>query len=42
MEHVKSETEKRAAPLAVRVATIAKRIYENMLSEKPDEALRQS
>lgn len=41
MAAVKGEFEKKAAPFALRVAGTAKRIYENMLSEKPNEALRQ-
>lgn len=36
------ESEKKVAPLAMRLAAAAKRIYENMLSEKEDDVLRQS
>jgi exonuclease VII large subunit len=40
LKSVKTEGEKRAAPLAVQLAATVKQIYENMLSEKEDEALR--
>jgi Spy/CpxP family protein refolding chaperone len=41
IKSIHTESEKKAAPLALRLALAAKRIYENMLSEKEDEALRQ-
>ncbi|MBA2341564.1 MAG: Spy/CpxP family protein refolding chaperone [Pyrinomonadaceae bacterium] len=41
IKFIRSEAEKTAAPLALRLAQVAKRIYENMLAEKPDEELRQ-
>lgn len=37
-----TESEKKAAPLAMKLATTVKKIYENMLAENRDEALRQS
>ncbi len=37
---IKSDSEKQAAPEALRMAGIVKRIYENMLADQPDEALR--
>jgi hypothetical protein len=40
MKRIKSESEKQAAPLAVQLAAVAKRIYENMLSDKEDQKLR--
>ena len=41
MKSIKTESEKKAAPLAAQLAATAKQIYENMLSDKEDEALRQ-
>ena len=38
---IRSEGEKRAAPLALRLAATAKQIYGNMLAGKEDEQLRQ-
>lgn len=40
IKSVRAESEKKAAPLALRLATVAKQIYENMLSEREDAALR--
>jgi hypothetical protein len=40
LKSIKAEGEKKAAPLALQLAATAKQIYENMLSEKEDEALR--
>ena len=40
IKSIKAEGEKKAAPLALQLAATAKQIYENMLSEKEDEALR--
>src|ERR1051326_1763384 len=34
------EIKKRAEPLALRLAQTAKKVYENMLADQPDEALR--
>lgn len=41
IKSIRTESEKKAAPLALRLASAAKQIYENMLSEKEDDALRQ-
>lgn len=41
IKSVRIESEKKAAPLALRLASTAKQIYKNMLSEKEDEALGQ-
>lgn len=41
IKSIRSESEKKATPLALRLASAAKQIYENMLSEKEDDALRQ-
>jgi len=38
---VRTRAEKKAAPLAQRLADTARLIYENLLSDKEDEALRQ-
>jgi hypothetical protein len=40
IKSVRAASEKRAAPLALQLAATAKQIYENMLSEKEDAALR--
>jgi hypothetical protein len=40
IRRIKSESEKKAAPTALIFAGIVSRIYENMLADKPDEALR--
>jgi hypothetical protein len=40
IKSLKVESEKRAAPLALQLAATVKQVYENMLSEKEDEALR--
>ena len=40
IKRIKSESEKKAAPTALIFAGIVSRIYENMLADKPDEALR--
>lgn len=41
IESIRAESKKKAAPFALRLASAAKQIYENMLSEHEDEALRQ-
>jgi Spy/CpxP family protein refolding chaperone len=40
IKSIRSESEKKAAPFALELAATAKKIYENMLAEKPDEQLR--
>lgn len=40
IERIRVESERQAAPAAARLAGIVSKIYENMLAEKPDEALR--
>jgi hypothetical protein len=40
IKSIRAEGEKGAAPLALHLAAVAKRIYENMLSEREDAALR--
>jgi Spy/CpxP family protein refolding chaperone len=40
IKRIKVESEKRAAPAALRLAAVVGKIYENMLSDRPDEALR--
>jgi hypothetical protein len=40
LKSVKAESEKKVAPLAIQLAATVKQIYENMLSDKEDEALR--
>ena len=40
IKSIKAESEKKAAPLALQLAATAKQVYENMLSDKEDEALR--
>ncbi|HEX3558358.1 MAG TPA: hypothetical protein VHU19_04095 [Pyrinomonadaceae bacterium] len=40
IKRIHVESEKRAAPAALRLAGIVSRIYENMLADKPDEGLR--
>jgi Spy/CpxP family protein refolding chaperone len=37
---VRSESEKKAVPLAVKLASTAKQIYENLLGESEDEGVR--
>lgn len=39
MKAIKTEADKKAAPLALRFAGIVKQIYENMLADQPDEKL---
>jgi Spy/CpxP family protein refolding chaperone len=40
IKRIQAESEKRAAPVALRLAGIVCKIYENMLTDKPDEELR--
>lgn len=40
INRIRVESEKRAAPAALRLAEIVSKIYENMLADKPDEQLR--
>jgi hypothetical protein len=40
IKRIQVESEKRAAPAALRLAGIVAKIYENMLADKPDEKLR--
>jgi len=40
IKRIKDESEKKAAPVALRFAGIVSRIYENMLADRPDEGLR--
>jgi hypothetical protein len=40
IKRIKDESEKKAAPVALRFAGIVSRIYENMLADNPDEGLR--
>ena len=40
IKRIKTESEKKAAPAALRLAGIVSQLYENMLSDKPDEQLR--
>jgi LTXXQ motif family protein len=40
IKRTQAESEKRAAPVALRLAEVVRRIYENMLADKPDEELR--
>lgn len=40
IKSIRAESEKKAAPLALQLAAVVKRIYENMLSEKEDAVLR--
>lgn len=40
LKKLKTDTEKTAAPYALKLAETAKRIYANMLSEKEDQSLR--
>ncbi len=42
MAAIKDAMEQRAAPAAVRLTQITRRIYENMLADTPDEQLRTS
>ncbi len=42
IKSIRSESEKRAAVPALRLASTVKQIYDNMLAEKEDEALRQT
>lgn len=38
---IRAESEKKAAPVVLRLAATTKQIYENMLSDKEDDSLRQ-
>ena len=40
IKSIRAESEKKAAPLALRLAAVAKQIYGNMLSEREDAVLR--
>jgi hypothetical protein len=40
IKRIQIESEQKAAPAALRLAAIVKRIYENMLADRPDEKLR--
>jgi Spy/CpxP family protein refolding chaperone len=40
MKRIETESKKKAAPIALKLAATAKKIYENMLSDKPNDALR--
>ncbi len=40
IKSIRAESEKKAAPVALRLAATVRQIYENMLAEKPDEGLR--
>ena len=40
IERIRVESERRAAPRLARLAAVVSKIYENMLADKPDEALR--
>ena len=40
IKRIQAESEKRAAPAALRLAGVVSRIYENMLADRPDEELR--
>lgn len=40
IKRIQAESEKRAAPAALRLAEVVRRVYENMLADKPDEELR--
>lgn len=42
IKSVRAESGKKVAPLALRLASVAKRIYENMLSEREDATLRRN
>ncbi|HZS47256.1 MAG TPA: hypothetical protein VFC63_19435 [Blastocatellia bacterium] len=41
IKKIKSEAEKKAAPLATRLASIVKQDYQDMLADKSDEKLRE-
>src|SRR5436853_4318249 len=40
IKHIQTESEKKAATAAVRLAGLVRKIYDNMLADKPDEELR--
>ena len=40
LKAIKTESEKKAAPIALRFAGIIRQVYENMLADKPDKELR--
>ena len=40
IKRIHVESEKKAAPAALKLASIVSKIYENMLADKPDEELR--
>jgi Spy/CpxP family protein refolding chaperone len=40
IKRIQAEAEKKAAPAAIRLAGIVRKIYENMLADKPNEKLR--
>ncbi|MGB8508444.1 MAG: hypothetical protein WCD76_08560 [Pyrinomonadaceae bacterium] len=40
IKRVRVESERKAAPTAVRLAVVVSRIYDNMLADQPDEKLR--
>lgn len=40
IKRIKIESEKKAAPTALRLAVVVSRIYDNMLAERPDEKVR--
>lgn len=40
IKRIKVESEKKAAPVALKLAGAVSKIYENMLADKPDEELR--
>ena len=40
LKGIKVESEKKAAPIALRFAGIVRQVYENMLADKPDKKLR--
>lgn len=40
IKRIQVESEKKAAPAALRLAGVVRRIYENMLADEPDEKLR--
>jgi hypothetical protein len=41
MQSICTQTEKKAAPLALKLAATVKQIYDNMLADRPDEPLRE-
>ena len=40
LAEIKSDAEKKAAPIALQFAEVTKKVYDNMLSDSPDEQLR--